>query len=969
MTAWLADRQGAIVGADLAKRFGWKVGDRIPAPGHDLAAEAGPGLGLQHRRHLRRRRRRRQDAVLLPLRLPRREPRGGRGPGRLVRREDRRSVAGRRRWARTFDEMFANSSAETKTTTEKGFVEGFAKQIGDIGAIMIAILVAVLFTMLLVAANTMAQSVRERTSEVGVLKTLGFSNAAILALVLGESLFIALHRRRRSACWLAWLFVQQGDPTGGMLPIFVLPTRDVVDRRRADRRCWACSPARCRPLSAMRLRITDALRRSLTMFDWIRQTVAVTALNLRTIPQRLGSSAVAIVGIAGVVVVLVSVLSIAAGFTAAMQRLRLADARARHAQRRRQRDDERPRRAPRSTSSSRRRACAATARPPLASAELYVDHRPAEEVSTDTAGQRADARRRADGAGGARRGVDRRGPDVRSSAPTRSIVGRGASGQFAGLDRRRRRSGPGQNTLEGRRHLRGRRRRRRDRDLVRRARAAGRLPPRQHATRRCSRGSTRADAFDTFRDWLTSNPQVNVQVRRENEYYAQQSQALTRPDPGRRLRHRRADGHRRGVRRHPDDVHGGVDAVARDRHAARARLQHHVGGRVGARRVAGARRPSAASSAASPPTSAFNGYQTSTMNFQTFSQVAFAFRVTPQLLVMGSVYALADGTDRRPVPRDARGAAADSDRAARAVDAGLRMDLKTALSVTAISGLSLVVGQTAGPTLTVSAAARSLQPGELVVLTVTADSPVDSMTATAFGRALAPDRVDARNWRFLVGIDLDVAPGTHQVTVAARSGTGSISVPHPLTVEPKVFRTRTLTVDEGFVNPPDAVRSRIADEAARLERCWRESSTARRWSGPFVRPVDHPANSAFGTRSIFNGQARSAHSGADFLSPAGTPIRAANAGRVMLADQLYYSGGTVVIDHGLGVVSLYAHLSAIDTRAGDTVPAGHIVGRVGATGRVTGAHLHWTVRVGGARVDPLSLLAMLGDGAGQSHRP
>ena len=91
-----------------------------------------------------------------------------------------------------FDSMFANSSAETKTTTEKGFVEGFAKQIGDIGAIMIAILVAVLFTMLLVAANTMAQSVRERTSEVGVLKTLGFSNASILVLVLGESVLIAV---------------------------------------------------------------------------------------------------------------------------------------------------------------------------------------------------------------------------------------------------------------------------------------------------------------------------------------------------------------------------------------------------------------------------------------------------------------------------------------------------------------------------------------------------------------------------------------------------------------------------------------------------------------------------------------------------------------------------------------------------------------------------------------------------------
>ena len=296
------------------------------------------------------------------------------------------------------------------------------------------------------------------------------------------------------------------------------------------------------------------------------------------------------------------------------------------------------------------------------------------------------------------------------------------------------------------------------------------------------------------------------------------------------------------------------------------------------------------------------------------------------------------------------------------------MDLKTALAV-AIGGLSLAVGQTAGPTLNVSAAARSMQPGELVVLTVTADSPVDSMTATAFARDLAPDRVDARTWRFLVGIDLDVAPGTHQVTVVARSGTALISVPHALIVEPKTFRTRTLTVDEGFVNPPAAVRPRIADETARLERCWRESSAARLWSGPFVRPVDHPTNSAFGTRSIFNGQARSAHGGADFLSPAGTRVRAANAGRVMLADQLYYSGGTVVIDHGLGVVSLYAHLSAIETRAGDTVATGQIVGRVGATGRVTGAHLHWTVRAGGARIDPLSLLALLGDASARFVTP
>ena len=121
--------------------------------------------------------------------------------------------------------MFANSAAETKTTTEKGFVEGFAKQIGDIATIMIAISSTVLFMFGLVAASTMAQSVRERTSELAVLKTLGFSGGAILTLVLAESLFIAF-TGGLLGLGLAWLFVQGGDPTGGMLPIFVLPARE-----------------------------------------------------------------------------------------------------------------------------------------------------------------------------------------------------------------------------------------------------------------------------------------------------------------------------------------------------------------------------------------------------------------------------------------------------------------------------------------------------------------------------------------------------------------------------------------------------------------------------------------------------------------------------------------------------------------------------------------------------------------------
>jgi putative ABC transport system permease protein len=161
--------------------------------------------------------------------------------------------------AARFDEMFANSSAETETTTEKGFIESFAKQIGDIGSIMIAVLVIVLFNLLLVVTSVLAESVRERTSELAVLKTLGFTNGATLALVLAESVLIVV-AGGAIGLGLAWLFVQGGDPTGGMLPAWVLPNRDLV-LGVALMVVLGIVAGSLPAASAMRLRITDALRR------------------------------------------------------------------------------------------------------------------------------------------------------------------------------------------------------------------------------------------------------------------------------------------------------------------------------------------------------------------------------------------------------------------------------------------------------------------------------------------------------------------------------------------------------------------------------------------------------------------------------------------------------------------------------------------------------------------------------------
>jgi len=267
--------------------------------------------------------------------------------------------------------------------------------------------------------------------------------------------------------------------------------------------------------------------------------------------------------------------------------------------------------------------------------------------------------------------------------------------------------------------------------------------------------------------------------------------------------------------------------------------------------------------------------------------------------------------------------------------------------------------EAAGP-LVITSVARSIRPGELVVVTIATTKAPASLRVRAFDKDLPAFRVDSGTWRVLVGIDLATAPGRYPVEVDAETGSAGDRAAHVLVVKARAFPTRTVTVAEGFVNPPPEAVARIQQEAQELEQLWRSSASSRLWDGAFVRPVPDPANSAFGARSVFNGQPRSPHGGADFLSPAGTPVKAPNAGRVALARDLYFTGNTVVIDHGLGLFSLFAHLSEVDVEAGAAVATGDVVGRVGATGRVSGPHLHWTVRAGGARVDPLSLLAVLG---------
>jgi murein DD-endopeptidase MepM/ murein hydrolase activator NlpD len=161
------------------------------------------------------------------------------------------------------------------------------------------------------------------------------------------------------------------------------------------------------------------------------------------------------------------------------------------------------------------------------------------------------------------------------------------------------------------------------------------------------------------------------------------------------------------------------------------------------------------------------------------------------------------------------------------------------------------------------------------------------------------------------------------------------------------------------VSPPEEELKRIRAESRKVSRIFAEVSKHRYWNGPFLRPVPGEAISSFGKRSIINGQPRSPHTGTDFRAAEGTPVKAPAAGRVMLVQDLYFAGNTVIVDHGLGLYSYFAHLSSFSVTEGQFIEAGEIVGEVGATGRVTGPHLHWTLRLAEARVDPLSLMEAL----------
>jgi murein DD-endopeptidase MepM/ murein hydrolase activator NlpD len=211
----------------------------------------------------------------------------------------------------------------------------------------------------------------------------------------------------------------------------------------------------------------------------------------------------------------------------------------------------------------------------------------------------------------------------------------------------------------------------------------------------------------------------------------------------------------------------------------------------------------------------------------------------------------------------------------------------------------------------------------------------------------------ASGWVAVVGINLDTAPGELSLEVQP-PGANPRKV--AFQVGPKAYRTQQLKVAPGQVNLSAGDESRVAKEQEKVRAAITGFSADAPATLRLPQPVPGPRSSSFGLRRVFNGESRRPHSGMDIAAPTGTPVRTPLAGRVVDTGSYFFNGNNVVVDHGQGLMTMYCHLSKIRVEVGQTLKRGEVLGDVGATGRVTGPHLHWGVILNGNSVDPALFL-------------
>jgi hypothetical protein len=264
-----------------------------------------------------------------------------------------------------------------------------------------------------------------------------------------------------------------------------------------------------------------------------------------------------------------------------------------------------------------------------------------------------------------------------------------------------------------------------------------------------------------------------------------------------------------------------------------------------------------------------------------------------------------------------------------------------------------------GVTLKLNAGVRTQ--GSLLIAEVAGPKALPEMRGEWGGRSIPlwteGDKSTALHG--LIGIDLEKAPGKYEWKISWKNAAGKeMSCSAPVTVRAGKFPTERLKVEKQFVEPDPEQAKRAEEDQKKLRVIYDTVTPERYWQGAFRVPLKEVTSGGnFGRRRVLNGESRSPHTGVDFPALAGTPVFAAQAGKVALAEELFFAGNTVVIDHGYGIYTLYAHLSEIGVKTGQLVSGKDEIGKVGATGRVTGPHLHWGLIVDHARVNAMEIVS------------
>ena len=260
--------------------------------------------------------------------------------------------------------------------------------------------------------------------------------------------------------------------------------------------------------------------------------------------------------------------------------------------------------------------------------------------------------------------------------------------------------------------------------------------------------------------------------------------------------------------------------------------------------------------------------------------------------------------------------------------------------------------------------------GQILVVRVPGDESVTQVQGNFLGRTVGffvdPRPEQPKGFVGLLGLDMQDEPGVHELTITVTKGELITALNYSIVVGKEQFRVERLQLPKDKVDLDSKALARWKAEQKQVRTALALDSEEKLWQSGFVEPVSGRRTGIFGSVRIMNGQARNPHNGEDIGAPLGTDVVATNDGIVRLTVDHIFSGKGVYLDHGLGFYSMYFHLSEVLVKEGETVKIGQTIGKVGATGRATGPHLHWGVKLNGARVNPYALLELPFKGSAQT---